>query len=224
MLINKKITTILFDLDGTLLDTNPLIIKTFEETLKHYLPDRVFTKEDIMEFIGPTLKQTFDTLYKEKTEEIIKYYREINRKLHDDMVVVYPTVREGLELLKANNYTLGVVSSKKRDMVIHGLKYTKLNHLFDLVMGHDDVTNPKPDPEPIYIAMERLNCSKENVIYVGDNSHDIEAGNNAGVVSVGVAWSLRGAQYLKQFNPDYIIEDMKDLINIIHEVNNKNGK
>ncbi|QVK17300.1 pyrophosphatase PpaX [Mycoplasmatota bacterium] len=213
------IKAVLFDFDGTLVNTNPLIIKTFEITLKHFLPNQSFTEEQLLEFIGPTLKQTFDSLDKEKTDEMITYYRKINKELHDDMVKIYPTVKEGLKVLKAKNIMLGIVSSKKRDMVIHGLKHFDMDHFFSIIVGEDDVINPKPNPEPILKAMDMLNCCIDEVIFVGDNSHDIEGGKNSQVITCCVSWAHRGVEYLKQFNPDYILNDMRDLINIIEEVN-----
>lgn len=217
------ITTVLFDLDGTLINTNPLIIKSFEETFKEFLPNENFSESRIMDFIGPTLKETFDGLLKEKTDEMIEYYRMVNHKLHDEMVEIYPSVKAGLALLKQQNLKLGIVSSKKSDMVLHGLKYFNIDHYFDLIIGEDNVTKYKPDPEPILKAMNLIKSRTDEVIFVGDNSHDIEGGRNAGVITCGVAWALRGAEYLKQFAPDYILKDMKDLLTIIKEVNS-NGK
>lgn len=213
------IKAVLFDFDGTLVNTNPLIIKTFEVTLKHYFPNRSFKQEQLMDYIGPTLKQTFDSLCKEKTDEMIEYYRTINWDLHDDMVEIYPTVKEGLKALKEKNIKLGIVSSKKRDMIIHGLKHFGMDHFFSCVVGEDDVKEPKPNPEPILKAMHMLNCHREEVVFVGDNSHDIEGGKNSQVITCCVSWAQRGVDYLKQFNPDYILNDMRDLLNIIEEVN-----
>lgn len=217
------ITTVLFDLDGTLINTNPLIIKTFEITLKHFFPAETFTKERILDFIGPTLVQTFDSLNKEKTNEMRAFYQKVTKELHDDMVDIYPTVKEGLKLLKDRNLNLGIVSSKRREMVIHGLKHCGIDNYFQFVIGADDVKNPKPDKEPIIKAMNIVKSRKEETIFVGDNSHDILGGKNAGVITCCVAWALRGADYLKQYQPDYILEDMSDLIQIIDEVN-ENGK
>ncbi len=214
------IKAVLFDFDGTLVNTNALILKTFELTLKHYLPKQIFTKKQLMNFIGPTLKQTFDSLYIEKSDEMIDYYRKVNIQLHDEMVEIYPTVKEGLQLLYNNKIKLGIVSSKKHDMILHGLKLFNLNQFFSCIVGEDDVNHPKPHPEPIEKALKYLDCCHKEVIFVGDNSHDIEGGKNAGVLTCGVSWAERGANYLKQFNPDYILDDMRALINDIEEVNN----
>ncbi|CAM5266452.1 Pyrophosphatase PpaX OS=Lysinibacillus sphaericus OX=1421 GN=LS41612_04260 PE=4 SV=1 [Lysinibacillus sphaericus] len=84
-------------------------------------------------------------------------------------------------------------------------------------MGTDDVQHVKPDPEPVLLALTRLGVAKEDAIMIGDNSHDIEAGHNAGVRAAGVAWSIKGEQYLQQFNPEYLLHHMKDLLAIVKE-------
>jgi len=214
------IKAVLFDFDGTLVNTNHLILKTFEVTLKHFLPNQSFTNEHLLNFIGPTLRQTFDLLNKDKTNEMIDYYRSINRQLHDEMIEVYPTVIEGLQALIDRNIILGIVSSKRREMVIHGLRHFHMEHFFQCIVGEDDVKIPKPNPEPILKAMNMIKCNRNEVIFVGDNSHDIEGGKNAEVITCGVSWALRGVAYLNRFSPDYMLEDMNDLIKIIEEVNN----
>lgn len=215
------IKLVLFDFDGTLVNTNPLIMKSFELTLNHYLPNKMYSNEELMNFIGPTLKQTFNTILPEKMDEMVEYYRKVNKELHDDMVTIYPTVKSGLERLIQKGIKLGIVSSKRHDMVLHGLSLFQLTPMFSCIIGEDDVKEPKPNPEPILKAMHMLDCKVHEVIFVGDNAHDMEGGKNANVVTCGVSWALRGADYLKQFKPDYILEDMNDLINIIEEVNSR---
>ena len=149
------IKAVLFDLDGTLINTNPLIMKTFELTLKYFLPKQVYTKERLMDFIGPTLKQTFSSIWEEKTDEMIEYYRDINRKLHDEMVEIYPTVKDGLLALASQNILLGIVSSKKKDMVLHGLKHFQIDQYFKCIVCADDVKEPKPNKEPILMGMNK---------------------------------------------------------------------
>ncbi|ERJ10960.1 pyrophosphatase PpaX [Haloplasma contractile] len=216
---NKNITTVLFDLDGTLINTNPLIISSFRATVEEFLKEQTFTDEDLMDFIGPTLEQTFTKLLKEKKDDMITFYRTHNKKYHDDMVEVYPGVLEGLERLKQKGITLGIVSSKANDMVHHGLKHCKIYDYFEIIIGADDVTNPKPHKEPIELALNRLGRKKEETIFVGDNKHDMLGGKNAGVITCGVSWALRGADYLKNYHPEFILKDMNDLLKIIDEVN-----
>lgn len=210
------IKALLFDFDGTLLDTNELILQTFMAILDEKFPGQ-FTKEDCVRFIGPSLKQTFDELTPFESDEMVAKYRAWNELHHDELVQEYPGVVEGLKKLHAAGIRLVIVSTKVHKNVLRGLDVLGVRDLFEFVIGSDDVEHVKPHPEPIEKALSLLGVDKDEVMMIGDNSHDIEGGKNAGVKTVGVAWSLRGAEFLKSFNPDYIIEDVSDLLSIVSE-------
>ena len=211
---NQPITTLLFDFDGTLLDTNDLIIQTFLSVLGKRYPGR-FTKEDCLHFIGPSLKQTFDSIDETLTDELIHEYRTLNIEMHDDLVVAYDGVTETLKTLKDRGIKLAIVSTKKKDVINRGLKWMGIEGIFDVVIGLDDVLNPKPDPEPILLALTQLNASKEEAIMIGDNFHDIEGGQNAGVRTAGVAWTAKGEEYLASFNPTYMLQHISELLQMV---------
>ncbi len=212
--MEKKITTLLFDLDGTLINTNELIIASFLHTLNHYYPNQ-YTREDVYEFIGPSLLETFSGLDLERAEEMIEHYREHNHLHHDLLVEEYEGVYETIQELKERNYKVGIVTTKMRKAVQRGLLKGRLDSFFDVVVTLDDVKNPKPDPEPIELALKLIGSSAEETIMVGDNSHDILAGKNAGTKTAGVAWALKGRDYLEQYGPDYMLENMRDLLKIV---------
>lgn len=212
--MEKKITTLLFDLDGTLINTNELIIASFLHTLNHYYPNQ-YTREDVYEFIGPSLLETFSGLDLERAEEMIEHYREHNHLHHDLLVEEYEGVYETIQELKERNYKVGIVTTKMRKAVQRGLLKGRLDPFFDVVVTLDDVKNPKPDPEPIELALKLIGSSAEETIMVGDNSHDILAGKNAGTKTAGVAWALKGRDYLEQYGPDYMLENMRDLLSIV---------
>lgn len=207
------IKTILFDFDGTLIDTNELIFHSFDYTFKKY--GYSFTKEEILKFNGPPLRETFSKINPELTDEMIKTYREHNHKYHDKYVKLFPNVKETLEALQENGFELGIVTAKMRDGVELGMEITGIKPYFDTVVTIDDVENPKPHPEPVIKALDRLNAEADTAIMIGDNYHDIVAGNKAGTKTAGVAWSARGKEYLKQFNPTYMLDDMTDLLAIV---------
>jgi len=211
---SKPITTLLFDFDGTLLDTNELIIQTFLSVLGKRYPGR-FTKEDVLHFIGPSLKQTFDSIDETLTEELIKEYRAWNIEMHDQMAVEFDGVADTLRILKARGIKMAIVSTKRQDIIQRGLKLMGIEDIFEVVIALDDVVNPKPDPEPIVLALNRLNASKEEALMIGDNSHDIEGGHNAGVRTAGVAWTAKGEAYLATFNPTYMLQHITDLLEIV---------
>ncbi|MGB5945804.1 pyrophosphatase PpaX [Paenisporosarcina sp.] len=211
---SQPITTLLFDFDGTLLDTNELIIQTFLSVLGKRYPGR-FAREDVLHFIGPSLKQTFDDIDESLTDELILEYRAWNIEMHDQMVVEFDGVSETLRLLKARGLKMAIVSTKKHDIILRGLKFMGIEDIFEIVIALDDVVNPKPNPEPILLALERLNATPQEALMIGDNSHDIEGGQNALVRTAGVSWTVKGEEYLATFKPTYMLKHISDLLEIV---------
>ena len=208
-----SINTVLFDFDGTLIDTNELIYKSFVYTFDKF--GYSFTKDEILLFNGPPLRETFSNINPELADEMIRTYREHNAKHHDEYVKLFPNVRETLTTLKENGYQLAIVSAKMREGVEQGLEITKIGSYFDTIVTIDDVINPKPHPEPVVKALTELNTPPAEAIMVGDNYHDILSGNHAGTKTAGVSWSIKGEEYLKQYNPTYMLQDMTDLLPIV---------
>lgn len=210
-----SINTVLFDLDGTVVDTNELITRSFEYTFEQY--GLTFSKEEILSFNGPPLIDTFTKIDPNKAMEMMETYREHNTKYHDKYLTVYPNVKETLEALRARGKKLGIVTAKIRSGAIHSLETARLKSYFDIIVAVDDVTHSKPHPEPVIKAMNELGGVPRSTIMIGDNYHDIEAGKNAGVYTAGVAWSIKGRDFLESLNPTYMIEDMKDILTIVGE-------
>ncbi|WP_336637128.1 pyrophosphatase PpaX [Lysinibacillus fusiformis] len=208
------VKALLFDFDGTLLNTNELIIQTFMHVLNERFPGQ-FSPKDCLKFIGPSLKQTFNDIAPGEEEALIAKYRAWNLEHHDELVSQYPDVVSTLEQLKAQGILLAIVSTKRNDTIDRGLSILGATHLFDVRIGTDNVKNVKPDPEPVLLALERLGVDKDDAIMIGDNSHDIEAGHRAGVRAAGVAWAIKGEAYLQQYQPEYILHHMTDLLDIV---------
>lgn len=214
--MNSKITTLLFDLDGTLINTNELIVASFLDTLNHYYPDR-YKREDVIAFNGPPLYETFHSIDPERVEEMVKHYRKHNLEHHDLLVTEFDEVYDTLKTLKESGYKIAIVSTKISDVVKKGLQLTKLDEFFEVIIALDHVEKAKPDPEPVQKALALLGSSPEESIMIGDNYHDILSGKNAGTKTAGVAWSAKGREHLEQYNPDYILEKMSDLITILED-------
>jgi pyrophosphatase PpaX len=210
----SKITTVLFDLDGTLINTNDLIISSFLHTLNHYYPNQ-YKEIDVLPFMGPPLEESFGGLNPEKVDEMCAHYRAYNHEHHDELVTEFEGVYETVETLYKQGYKLAIVSTKVRDVVLKGLDLMKLRPFFEVVITLDEVENAKPHPEPIEKALKELGASPQEAIMVGDNHHDILAGKNAGVLSAGVAWSAKGRDHLAQYEPDVMLETMPDLLEVV---------
>lgn len=215
--MNTNIETLLFDLDGTLINTTDLIIASFTHTLDHYCPNK-FSREDILQFIGPPLVETFKKIDETRMEEMINHYRTHNLQYHDTLVTEYQGVYETIASLKEANYKLGVVTTKARSTVERGLKLGRLDSFFDVVVTLDDVQHAKPDPEPIFKALDQLQATPESSIMIGDSHHDIMAGKNAGTFTAGVSWTVKGKDYLQSYKPDYMLDNMSDLLQIVKAV------
>jgi pyrophosphatase PpaX len=211
------ITTVLFDLDGTIVDTNELIIQSFLHALEGLTP-KALTREEIIPNMGrPLVDQMKMFSGREDVAEIVRKYREFNVAKHDELVREFPYVHEVLGELRKRGLHVGVVTSKIRMTTEMGLKLTGLDKLVETIVTVEDVTKPKPDPEGIRKALAYFGASPEQAMMVGDSHYDIEAAQAAGVTSVGVAWSLKGEEYLRRFRPDHLIHDMRELLELTQQ-------
>ncbi|PFL32759.1 pyrophosphatase PpaX [Bacillus cereus] len=213
-----RINTVLFDLDGTLINTNELIISSFLHTLNTYYPNQ-YKREDVLPFIGPSLHDTFSKIDESKVEEMITSYRKFNHNHHDELVEEYETVYETVRELKKQGYKVGIVTTKARQTVEMGLQLSKLDEFFDVVVTIDDVEHVKPHPEPLQKALELLDAKPEEALMVGDNHHDIVGGQNAGTKTAAVSWTLKGRAYLEAYKPDFMLDKMSDLLPILSNMN-----
>ena len=205
------IDTILFDLDGTIVDTNELIIASFMHVMNHSL-----TREEIIPHMGTTLEQQLRTFSgEEDVAPLVKAYREYNWQHHDEMVAPFPEVNEVLARLHAEGIKLGVVTTKIRATTTRVLGLFQLDQYMQTIVTLDDVEHPKPDAEPIRKALEALGSSPERTLMVGDSPADLKSATAAGVQSAAVAWSLKGEQELSKYNPTHVIHRMSDLYSLV---------
>jgi pyrophosphatase PpaX len=206
---------VLFDLDGTLIDSNEIIIESYQTVLKKYIPEESFTREKIISFIGPTLHQVFlNYRSPDVVEQMIEDYRTHYKANEDKTISLYPGVVEGLKALKSLGAKLSVVTSKYKSGAWHSFTHFGLEPYFDAFVALDDVKQPKPDKEPVEIALKRLGGA-DWAIMIGDNPGDIQAGQNANIASGGVAWSIKGPELLKSYQPDYLFETMDAIVDLV---------
>ena len=209
-----NINTVVFDLEGTLVDTTELILASFQHVLEAHAPGR-FRREDMISFIGPSLNETFQKIDPENAATLVEAYQKHNREHHDDLIKEYPGVDETVATLAAQGWKLGVVTTKRKDMAYRGLEVTGLLPYFSTIVTFNDVSKVKPDPEPIEKALSALEAEGHEAIMVGDSYHDILAGKNAGTKTAGVSWSIKGEDYLRTFQPDIMLDVMTDLLDYV---------
>jgi len=213
-----RLQTALFDLDGTLIDSIRLILDSYHHTLtQHNLPAR--TDEDWLKGVGTPLAVQFSEWRKspEVLEALIATYREYNLKHHDSMVTVYPGVLEAVREIKAAGVQTGLVTSKNRLGALRGLKLVGLEALMDVLVCADEVTNPKPHPEPVEKALALLGADPASTVYVGDSIHDMHSGRAAGVKTAAALWGPFGRDHLESASPDYWLETPQDLVRLVGE-------
>lgn len=209
-----KIDCVLFDLDGTLVDTNRLIIESFLHTIRVH-QNREGRHEEFVPYFGEPLIDMLERVAPGQAEELISTYREFNHRKHDELISGFAGTNETLSELKARGITLGVVTSKMRPLAQRGLQLFGLEQYFQAIVTMEDTTAHKPDPEPLLKALKILGRVTEGVLYVGDATVDIKCARNAGVKSAAVMWSALGREPLLQLKPDFILESFSDLLNIV---------
>ena len=216
-LIKKDKPLILFDLDGTILDTNDAIVESYQYLFNKY--ESKYKFEDIKkDIIGPPLYETLPIYFPNNDiESLIKEYKEINYKLHDTKVKLIPNTKEILEYLHTNNYQLGIVSSKLNQGIIYGLNKFDINKYFSIIIGIDDIDKPKPNKQPIVKACKDHKYGIDNTIYIGDSPTDIMAAKNAGVYSIGFIYDLNRKDQLINSQPNQLIENLLDIKNILNK-------
>jgi pyrophosphatase PpaX len=209
------IKTVLFDLDGTILDTNELIVQSFLHSLAGETPEPL-TREQIIPNMGrPLIEQMTYFSGRQEVADLIDKYRAFNLSKHDELVKEFPHVKSVMAEIHTKGIKIGIVTSKVRKTTLMGLKLSGLDGYVSSIVTVEDVKNPKPDAEGILLALKELGGKLAETVMVGDSHYDIDAAKNAGVISVGVSWSWKGRAYLEAFKPDHLIDDIRELLPIV---------
>ncbi|WEK54516.1 MAG: pyrophosphatase PpaX [Candidatus Cohnella colombiensis] len=213
--MNKRITTVLFDLDGTIVDTNELIIQSFMYALNGIVPES-FGREHIIPSMGqPLTSQLQEFSGREQVDDLTVLYREYNLKHHDEMVALFAGVAEVIPALRQAGLRVGIVTTKMRATTIRALKLLGIYEYIETIVTIEDVEHPKPHAEPVAKAITALGVEPAATMMVGDSTVDMQSATAAGAIPVGVAWSLKGADILKEAGAAHVIDEMTDLLNLV---------
>lgn len=199
-----KPSGLLFDADGTLIDTHGIIL----ESMRHTVCDRYgFRVSDdvLMRGVGtPLLDQMlhFSNGDEALANEMVVAYRTHNDSIHDAGVRAFPGTYEALGRLSAMGHRMGVVTSKRHEMAERGLEISGILGFFEFIIGSDDWPEHKPHPGPVTHGCELLGLPPANCMYIGDSPYDIEAGNAAGCVTVAALWGMFSEDELARQHPD----------------------
>jgi pyrophosphatase PpaX len=219
-----KLQTVLFDLDGTLIDSLRLILDSYHHTLaQHGLPAR--TDDEWLKGVGTPLTVQLAEWRDElgTIDAMIATYRAYNLLHHDRMVTVYTGVLDAVRDIKAVGLQTGLVTSKNRHGAIRGLRLVGLEALMDVLVCADEVVNPKPHPEPVEKAVALLGADPATTVYVGDSVHDMNSGRAAGVRTAAALWGPFSRAQLEVTKPDYWLEKPGDLVEVVTKSVNGGG-
>jgi pyrophosphatase PpaX len=207
--------TVLFDLDGTLIDSGALILASFQHATRTVL-GRVIEDDVLMANVGGhgihAQMREFD---EEHADELVAVYREHNMRVYHG-VRAFPGIGDVLERLHGEGRTLGVVTVKSRPTVDITFEVLPLGRYFSTVVTGDDTERHKPEPDPLLLALERLGAGAGSAVYVGDSPFDIRAAKAAGVVAVAAGWGgIHGRERLEREEPDAFVERPADLLHVL---------
>ncbi len=203
------IKAVLFDFDGTLINTNDLIFKSYEIAFEAVF-NRKITMKEILTLYGKPLSPSL-MQYGKEGERLYHIYREFNETHHDELAKPFPGVFDGIMQLSQMGYKLGIVTSKRIPLVKRGLEILNLSDMFDVIVTPEDTKETKPHPEPIILGCQKLGVLPGDTIYVGDSIFDMEAGQAAGTKLCAVKYSVTPKQDLLKFNPDYFVNSIEEL-------------
>ena len=203
---------LLFDLDGTLVDSIDLILTSFRHAFAEVV-GRVPPDEAWIAGIGTPLAIQMRELAGDESlvAPLVDSYRAFQRAHHDRLLREYEGVRETLETLRARGHPMAVVTSKAAEMTQRALRRAGLASLIDVVIDCDMCARHKPDPLPVLLALERLAHAPGDALFVGDSPHDIAAGNSAGVRTVAALWGPFSRAVLEAAHPRFVLEDIREL-------------
>lgn len=203
---------ILFDLDGTLVDTIELIMKSMEFTFRDFDGPRP-SRDVWLEGLGITLRTQLAAWARTPAELdwLIARYRVYQSEHHDQMTAPYPGVTEVLHELRSAGHPMALVTSKFHALATRVLRHVEFVSHFDTVVGGDSIENPKPHPDPVFKALADLGRPAHEAIFVGDSPHDIRSGNAAGVATAAALWGPFSRDQLTPAQPTYWVSTIRDL-------------
>jgi pyrophosphatase PpaX len=207
-----RFPVVLFDLDGTVVDSGPIILASMRHATREVL-GRDFGDAELMQAVGgPGLEAQMAVFAPERVAELVQVYRAHNEPLHDELEACVG-MEDVLLRLHADGHRLGVVTAKRRSTVELAFARVPVAHLFETVVGGDETERHKPDPAPLLLAAERMQADPAETAYVGDSPFDIRAAKAAGMHAVAVTWGrIHERERLAREEPDAIVDAPKELL------------
>ena len=208
------ITTVIFDFDGTLADTNQLIINSFKHTYNAFSME--CDEEHILSTFGEPLRTTMNRDFsKHNIEDVLECYKDYQINRFNEEVFLYDTVAETLKYLKEKGIKTAIVTSRMKESTLDALENLNIKSYFDLVISADDTVNHKPHKEPLLKAINELNSLPSETYYVGDSKFDMECAINAKAIPILVGWQSNSKELAEKYDIKYVLDKMWSLTNLL---------
>jgi pyrophosphatase PpaX len=217
-MVESRPYAVLFDLDGTLVDSIALLLACMKHTFQGR--PRAPSDSEWIEGLGTPLPKQL-TPYVESDEDrerLVNRYRTFQHENHDRLMAHYEGVIDTLALLYQRGHPMGVVTSKGNLMMERGLKFIGADDYIEVAIGYDSVHIHKPDPYPVRAALEKLGYESSEAVFVGDSPHDIKAGKAAGVITIAALWGPFTRSALEPYEPTYFLSNIKELPSMLDRI------
>jgi pyrophosphatase PpaX len=215
---------VLFDLDGTLIDSIGLLLASVKHAFEGFA-GRSPTEEEWVAGIGTPLARQLKAYCEtdQQLEAVTTRYRVFQRAAHDRLTTVFPGTMEVLGSLAASGHPMAIVTSKSNEMMDRALDLTGIAPYMRSKIGCDSCSTHKPDPFPVRMALGELGYEASDAVFVGDSPHDINAGNAAGVVSIAALWGPFRRDQLESAGPDHFLTDIAHLPALVERIQNRSA-
>lgn len=205
---------VVFDLDGTVVDSVELIIVSFQHAIRVVL-GREASREESMANVGRPLHEQMVIISPEHADELVTEYRTFNHRVHDEMLTLYDGIVGLLHALREAGVKVGLVTSKSRFTTQMAFDLTGIEAYFDESICADESPRNKPLPDPILLCLDRMGVSPQEAVYVGDSPSDIQAGKAAGADTIGVTWGVFPAEALTAEAPGILVHTIAELSEVL---------
>jgi HAD superfamily hydrolase (TIGR01509 family) len=205
---------IIFDMDGTLIDSDELVLKIYETLIKTYPPEHLFESLDLGDVFASSYPEVVRKLYDDVKVEHLNLIHHIHQTIKHRYLKVFPGVKVLLETLRQKGYKLGLLTSELRDIALDELKILGIDHFFDHIIAFDDVKKGKPDPEGLLDMMDYVKCQRHELVYIGDQRSDGLTAQQASVYSILMDWHhAKPLSYQRLFS--HVAHQHHDVLKII---------
>ncbi|MBZ0293697.1 MAG: HAD-IA family hydrolase [Anaerolineae bacterium] len=207
------IKAVLFDVDGTLLDTHEFVYQAFEHTFRaHAL--HTLSRASITNLMGKPLETIYQQLAPALDSHQLGETHRAFQETHLHLSQPFPHVRSTLDTLARKGIRLAVTTTRSRRTSTGTLERAGIAACFEVIISAEDVTRHKPDPQPLWMALEKLGVTPAQAVMVGDTLADVQAGKNAGTQTVGVTYGFAGPA-IAASQPDHVIDDIASLLDCL---------